>query len=54
MKPREQGGIVDSRFNVYGIRCLKLVHLPVCTPGKVAVNTYSTVLTICEKVIEII
>lgn len=46
MKPRERGGVVNSHLKVYGIRCLKLAHLPIGAPGKVAVNTCLTALII--------
>ena len=32
MKPREQGGVVDSKLNVYGVEGLKLADLSIC-PG---------------------
>lgn len=48
MKPREQGGVVDSALNVYGVKGLKVNDLSVA-PGNVAANTYSTTLTIAEK-----
>ena len=30
MKPREQGGVVDKRLNVYGTTNLKCVDLSIC------------------------
>ncbi|KAI0829921.1 alcohol oxidase-like protein [Trametes gibbosa] len=48
MKPREQGGVVDSRLNVYGVRGLKVADISIC-PSNVGTNTYSTALTIGEK-----
>lgn len=30
MKPREQGGVVDKRLNVYGTENLKCVDLSIC------------------------
>ena len=30
MKPREQGGVVDKRLNVYGTQNLKCVDLSIC------------------------
>ncbi|KAI0044619.1 GMC oxidoreductase [Auriscalpium vulgare] len=48
MKPREQGGVVDSRLNVYGFSNLKVVDMSIC-PGNVASNTYSTALVVGEK-----
>ncbi|KAI0655480.1 alcohol oxidase-like protein [Cubamyces menziesii] len=48
MKRREEGGVVDSRLNVYGVEGLKIVDLSIC-PGNVAANTYSTAVLIGEK-----
>ncbi|KAI0301548.1 alcohol oxidase-like protein [Multifurca ochricompacta] len=48
MKPREQGGVVDFRLNVYGVQNLKVADMSIC-PGNVAANTYSTALVIGEK-----
>ncbi|KAK7688538.1 hypothetical protein QCA50_008076 [Cerrena zonata] len=48
MKPRAEGGVVDSRLNVYGVRNLKVADLSIC-PGNVAANTYSTALLVGEK-----
>ncbi|KAI0366933.1 alcohol oxidase-like protein [Pilatotrama ljubarskyi] len=48
MKKREDGGVVDPRLNVYGMRCLKVADLSIC-PGNVASNTYSTAVLIGEK-----
>ena len=48
MKPREKGGVVDSRLNVYGVRGLKIADLSI-GPGNVSANTYSTALVIGEK-----
>jgi alcohol oxidase len=48
MKPREKGGVVDSRLNVYGLSGLKIADLSI-GPGNVAANTYSTALAIGEK-----
>ncbi|RPA90913.1 alcohol oxidase [Choiromyces venosus 120613-1] len=48
MKPREQGGVVDSKLNVYGVEGLKLADLSIC-PGNVGANTYSTALLVGEK-----
>ena len=30
MKPRQQGGVVDKRLNVYGVTGLKCVDLSIC------------------------
>ena len=27
MKPREEGGVVDLRLNVYGMQCLKIAGM---------------------------
>jgi alcohol oxidase len=48
MKPRERGGVVDPRLNVYGVQGLKVVDMSIC-PSNVAANTYSTALLIGEK-----
>ncbi|KIJ67561.1 GMC oxidoreductase [Hydnomerulius pinastri MD-312] len=48
MKPREQGGVVDSRLNVYGVKGLKVADLSIC-PANVGTNTYSTTLLVGEK-----
>jgi len=48
MKPREQGGVVDARLNVYGVEGLKVADLSIC-PSNVGNNTYSTALLIGEK-----
>lgn len=53
MKPREKGGVVDSRLNVYGVNGLKVADLSV-GPGNVSANTYSTALVIGEKAAVII
>lgn len=46
MKPREQGGVVDKRLNVYGTTNLKCVDLSICPvsdsiSGLSTVNRYS-------------
>ncbi|KDQ62486.1 alcohol oxidase [Jaapia argillacea MUCL 33604] len=48
MKPREQGGVVDSKLNVYGVQNLKVADMSIC-PANVSANTYSTALVIGEK-----
>ncbi|KAI0761982.1 alcohol oxidase-like protein [Trametes elegans] len=48
MKRREEGGVVDSRLNVYGVEGLKVADLSIC-PGNVAGNTYSTAVVVGEK-----
>jgi len=53
MKPREEGGVVDSRLNVYGITGLKVADMSIC-PSNVGTNTYSTALLIGEKAAVII
>jgi alcohol oxidase len=53
MKPREKGGVVDSRLNVYGVNGLKVADLSI-GPGNVSANTYSTALVIGEKAAVII
>ena len=48
MKPREQGGVVDPRLNVYGTTNLKCVDLSIC-PDNLGTNTYSSALLVGEK-----
>ncbi|KAI0369247.1 alcohol oxidase-like protein [Pilatotrama ljubarskyi] len=48
MKKRAEGGVVDSRLNVYGTEGLKVIDMSIC-PGNVAANTYSTAVVIGEK-----
>ncbi|KAF8164001.1 GMC oxidoreductase-domain-containing protein [Pholiota molesta] len=53
MKPREQGGVVDERLNVYGVQGLKVADCSI-TPDNVAANTYNTAIAIGEKAAVII
>jgi len=53
MKPRERGGVLDPRLNVYGVQGLKVADLSIC-PSNVGANTYSTALVIGEKAAVII
>ncbi|KAG6819018.1 hypothetical protein H0H93_016330 [Arthromyces matolae] len=48
MKPREEGGVVDGRLNVYGTQNLKVVDLSIC-PDNLGTNTYSSALLVGEK-----
>ncbi|TCD66633.1 hypothetical protein EIP91_001100 [Steccherinum ochraceum] len=48
MMPREQGGVVDSSLNVYGVKGLKVADLSIA-PCNVSGNTYATVGAIAEK-----
>ncbi|KAI8986144.1 alcohol oxidase-like protein [Trametes punicea] len=48
MKKREEGGVVDSRLNVYGVERLKIADLSIC-PANVAANTCSTAVLLGEK-----
>ncbi|TFK52446.1 glucose-methanol-choline oxidoreductase [Heliocybe sulcata] len=48
MKRRGEGGVVDSKLNVYGTQGLKVADLSIC-PGNVCANTYSTALVVGEK-----
>ncbi len=45
MKPREQGGVVDPRLNVFGTQNLKVVDLSIC-PDNLGTNTYSSALCV--------
>ena len=47
MKPRHQGGGVDAKLNVYGVRGLKVADMSIA-PGNVSANTYRTALVIGE------
>ncbi|KIY51711.1 alcohol oxidase [Fistulina hepatica ATCC 64428] len=53
MKPRDKGGVVDSRLNVYGVRNLKVADMSIA-PYNVGSNTYSTAVVIGEKAATII
>jgi len=53
MKAREDGGVVDAKLNVYGVRGLKVADLSI-PPGNVSANTYGTALVIGEKAAVII
>ncbi|KAH7926098.1 alcohol oxidase [Leucogyrophana mollusca] len=53
MMPREKGGVVDERLNVYGVEGLKVADISIA-PGNVGANTYSTALVIGEKAAVII
>ncbi|TFY83874.1 hypothetical protein EWM64_g151 [Hericium alpestre] len=48
MKPREEGGVVDPRLNVYGLEGIKVCDISIA-PSNVGANTYATALTIGEK-----
>ncbi|EIN11107.1 alcohol oxidase [Punctularia strigosozonata HHB-11173 SS5] len=48
MKPREKGGVVDHRLNVYGTENLKCIDLSIC-PDNLGTNTYSSALLVGEK-----
>ncbi|KAJ7904840.1 hypothetical protein B0H13DRAFT_2233870 [Mycena leptocephala] len=53
MKPLEQGGVVDSKLNVHGVKNLKVADLSI-PPSNVNSNTYSTAIAIGEKAAVII
>jgi alcohol oxidase len=48
MKPREEGGVVDGRLNVFGTENLKCIDLSIC-PDNLGTNTYSSALLVGEK-----
>ncbi|KAJ7210036.1 GMC oxidoreductase-domain-containing protein [Mycena pura] len=48
MKPRDRGGVVDSKLNVYGIGKLKVADLSI-PPSNVNSNTYSAAVAVAEK-----
>ncbi|KAF9478332.1 FAD/NAD(P)-binding domain-containing protein [Pholiota conissans] len=53
MKPRDQGGVVDERLNVYGVQGLKIADCSIA-PANVGSNTYNTAIAIGEKAAVII
>lgn len=53
MKPRSEGGILDSKLNVYGTQKLKVADLSIL-PSNVNANTYSTTIAVAEKAFLII
>jgi alcohol oxidase len=53
MRPRNQGGVVDARLNVYGVKNLKVADMSVA-PLNVGANTYNTAMVIGEKAATII
>lgn len=53
MAPREEGGVVDGRLNVYGTQNLKVADLSM-VPENVGANTYNTALIVGEKAAQII
>ncbi|KAF9466617.1 GMC oxidoreductase-domain-containing protein [Collybia nuda] len=48
MKPRDEGGVVDPRLNVYGVQNLKVADVSIA-PANVGANTYNTAIAIGEK-----
>ncbi|KAG8715597.1 hypothetical protein FRC11_002484 [Ceratobasidium sp. 423] len=48
MKPKDHGGCLDGRLNVYGTQNLKVADLSII-PGNVGANTNSTALVVGEK-----
>lgn len=48
MKPREEGGVVDGKLNVFGTTNLKCIDLSIC-PDNLGTNTYSSALLVGEK-----
>ncbi|KAJ7779226.1 GMC oxidoreductase-domain-containing protein [Mycena metata] len=48
MKPREEGGVVDGRLDVFGTKNLKCIDLSIC-PDNLGTNTYSSALLVGEK-----
>lgn len=47
MLPRDHGGVVDSKFKVYGTRNIRVVDLSIL-PLHTAVHPQATVYTIAE------
>ncbi|KAI0179425.1 alcohol oxidase [Hypoxylon sp. FL1284] len=52
MAPRENGGVVDGKLSVYGVRGLKIADMSIA-PENVSGNTMSTALLIGEKAADI-
>ena len=46
MKPREAGGVVDSKLNVYGVQGLKVADLSI-PPSNVAAVSFSFLMNAC-------
>ncbi|KAI6841861.1 alcohol oxidase, partial [Hortaea werneckii] len=53
MAPREEGGVVDAKLNVYGVQNFKVIDLSI-PPGNVGANTANTAYVIGEKGADII
>ncbi|KAF8195308.1 GMC oxidoreductase-domain-containing protein [Mycena galopus ATCC 62051] len=53
MKPLHQGGVVDSKLNVYGVQNLKVADVSI-PPANVHCNTYAIAVVVGEKAAEII
>jgi alcohol oxidase len=53
MAPRDKGGVVDAKLNVYGTKGLKLADLSV-PPENVGANTGNTAFVVGEKAADII
>ncbi|KAJ7650005.1 glucose-methanol-choline oxidoreductase [Roridomyces roridus] len=47
MKPRAEGGVVDSKLNVYGVKNLKVTDMSIAPMSEA---TYNTALVVGEKV----
>ncbi|EMC96378.1 hypothetical protein BAUCODRAFT_122385 [Baudoinia panamericana UAMH 10762] len=48
MGPQDEGGVVDERLNVYGVRGLKVIDLSI-PPRNVGANTQMTAYALAEK-----
>ncbi|KAJ7855578.1 GMC oxidoreductase-domain-containing protein [Mycena leptocephala] len=48
MKPRDQGGVVDPRLNVYGVKNLKVADMSIA-PLNVGASTYNTAIIIGRR-----
>lgn len=53
MGPRDKGGVVDEKLDVYGVTGLKIADMSI-VPKIVVANTYSPAILVGEKAAEIV